>query len=270
MKRSYEFDTGAASSSSSSSSPVRKRQSVLSNTGGGDVQVSLTSGFEFPAMTGTSQKIHDRASMFQAFFVPLTSSAQIAPFMRLFKASPVCDKVDHAMTAHRFNDREIGLDRGYDDDGERFSGKKLSDVVESMDVYGLLVCIREFGGIMLGPIRFQHMTQCARDAIMSYKHLRSLDTQAIEKTKRLLNARDKTIDTLRSMINLPQNSDEVSLSQASASSLSLSLPPFSSSQQNNPKRYDTQNLPTLQRLLNARDLTIKSLRTKLQPSQSDA
>ena len=51
------------------------------------------------------------------------------------------------------------------DDGEKHAGKKLEKVLVEMDVEGVVVVARWYGGILLGPVRFEHVERCAREAV---------------------------------------------------------------------------------------------------------
>lgn len=216
--------------------------------------------FTFPTLTGVSQIIQDRSSSFQAFFIPFDHGRSVPAFLKSFKSSATCDGVDHVMTAFRFDDSETGIDAGFDDDGERFAGKKLADLLGKMDVLGFLICIRKYGGILLGPIRFQHIVQCSREAIMVHRHDRSVADQGIQKLRRLLVARDRTITSLREILSTQLQED---------ASSSVGAPPRASQNsqtagsQELVERYQMQPVKTLERLLVAKDMSIKSLRASL-------
>lgn len=243
----------SAAESFPKSPTLSKRQAVLRADG------SLQSSFAFPPLTGFSQEIRDRSSIFKAFFFPLTVFSQVSALLTSFRLSTLCEGVDHVMLAYRFSDAEVGVDAGFDDDGERFSGKKLADLLELMDVFGLVIVTRNYGGILLGPIRFQHITQCARESVMAFKHNRSLGTHEIEKLRRLLSARDKTIKTLREIIQNAHLQEVSSDGETGPRASQSSLP----GSQTSPLRYEKQDLATLKRLLTARDMTITSLRANL-------
>lgn len=234
----------------------KKRQARLGNDG------SVTTKFTLPPNIGQSQKIEDRASVFQSFFIPIRSPNEISSFVKRFRQSSLCDGVDHAILAYRVLEPGAGLELGADDDGERFASKKLADLLELMDVYGLVIVIRHYGGIMLGPIRFQHITQCAREAIMDYRRVKSIQAAEADRTRRLLAARDKTIATLR---EITRKKREDLANEEGAKGL---LPPdatqsTTAGSQEPPKDYSEYDLIVLRRLLVARDMTIKSLRTAL-------
>lgn len=249
MKRSFEH--------TKSEGNPQKRQSRFGRDGS---IITNSDNSELPPDIGRSQTIEDRLSKFQSFFVPIGTVKEISTFVIGFKQTALCENVDHAMLAYRISEPGIGLSIGSDDDGERFAGKKLADLLESMNVYGLVIVIRQYGGIMLGPIRFQHITQCARDAIMDCRRIKSLSVIEKEKIQRLLLARDKTIVALRGIIqekkaNITKEEDveEPNASQSSISGSQLAS-----------KEYSAHDLTVLRRLLLARDMTIKSLRAGLE------
>lgn len=54
----------------------------------------------------------------------------------------------------------------YDDDGETPAGARLAHLIQIMDLNNVLVVVtRIYGGIHLGPDRFKHINQAARDAL---------------------------------------------------------------------------------------------------------
>ncbi|GMK56446.1 hypothetical protein CspeluHIS016_0302860 [Cutaneotrichosporon spelunceum] len=68
--------------------------------------------------------------------------------------------------------REVGgpagrvVESDYDDDGETQAGSRLQHLLQVLDLTGVLVVVtRWFGGIHLGPDRFKHINQAARDAL---------------------------------------------------------------------------------------------------------
>lgn len=58
----------------------------------------------------------------------------------------------------------MGID--YDDDGETQAGARLKHLLEILELENVLVVVsRWYGGILLGPDRFKHINQAARDAL---------------------------------------------------------------------------------------------------------
>lgn len=53
-----------------------------------------------------------------------------------------------------------------DDDGESAAGGRIAHLLQILDVFDVLVVVtRYFGGVHLGPDRFKHIGQAARDAL---------------------------------------------------------------------------------------------------------
>ena len=157
---------------------------------------------------------------------------------------------------------------GFDDDGENWAGSRLQKVLFAAPEEGLLVVARWWGGTMLGPIRFDHIIQASADAIVTYrlahstqrsesnraKGKESYDAEKETRLRMLLKVRDLTIESLRKVVNERRNvsgSKDVQSQEESPSKKRM------------PLNYETMPLVTLERLMKARDLTIKSLRSVL-------
>ena len=53
-----------------------------------------------------------------------------------------------------------------DDDGESAAGARLAHLLQILELENVLVVVsRWYGGILLGPERFKHINQAARDAL---------------------------------------------------------------------------------------------------------
>ncbi len=57
------------------------------------------------------------------------------------------------------------LETGYDDDGEKYGGKTLEKVLREGSLEGAVMVARWYGGVMLGPVRFEHIKNCAKEAV---------------------------------------------------------------------------------------------------------
>lgn len=54
----------------------------------------------------------------------------------------------------------------YDDDGESQAGARLKHLLEILELENVMVVVtRWYGGTLLGPDRFKHINQAARDAL---------------------------------------------------------------------------------------------------------
>ncbi|KAH6866956.1 hypothetical protein BKA58DRAFT_318306 [Alternaria rosae] len=60
-------------------------------------------------------------------------------------------------------------DLGHDDDGEKWAGGRLSNVLRDTQTEGVVVVARWYGGQNIGPIRFTHIENSAKEAIWKWK-----------------------------------------------------------------------------------------------------
>ncbi|KAL8634828.1 MAG: hypothetical protein Q9228_007613, partial [Teloschistes exilis] len=100
----------------------------------------------------------------------------------------------HRITAWRFPSTQRALpsssasrqeryETGHDDDGETHGGRALEAVLAEKNVTGVVVVARWYGGRMLGPVRFEHIKNCARDAIAGSLHQASSTQQDSKRAK---------------------------------------------------------------------------------------
>ncbi|KAI4155126.1 MAG: hypothetical protein LQ340_001200 [Diploschistes diacapsis] len=180
------------------------------------------------------------------------------------------------------------LESGSDDDGERYGGRHVLKVLEAEGAQGALVVARWYGGIMLGPVRFTHIEDMARQAIREWrrdnggweqglkaaeqKRPKLLSNEGSEGEKaRLVGElveRDANIVVLRDLLrekregpakakseqNGGHHGDEVGLSQP-ASSLAKKVD------------YAGMALEALQRIDRARDSTVAFLLKKIDEAE---
>ena len=108
-----------------------------------------------------------------------------------------------ALNSHRL------FDTGHDDDGEKYGGKTLEKVLSSADVEGAVVVARWYGGVMLGPVRFDHIKACAQEAIAGWiqERERRVKRQRVQDKDerrqgliRVLPERDESIIVLRGLL----------------------------------------------------------------------
>jgi len=125
-----------------------------------------------------SAPIEDRSSTFVAHFCPLASSSTASATGRIKKlqSHPDFKSASHRIVAWRklSNQRTLGGQTviyvtGSDDDGEKYAGKRLEKVLSEQDVAGTIVVARWYGGILLGPVRFTHIENVAKDAIAKWR-----------------------------------------------------------------------------------------------------
>lgn len=115
-----------------------------------------------------SRAIDDRSSRFIAVYSPHLSAQDL-------QRKPDLSTATHRIAAWRQPSAQRSLsaqpvlDTGHDDDGEKSGGKTLEKVLVSANVVGAVVVARWYGGVMLGPVRFDHMRVCANEAIAKWK-----------------------------------------------------------------------------------------------------
>jgi hypothetical protein len=118
----------------------------------------------------TSSPIVDRQSTFIAHYSPT-----ILP--KALQALPEAKDASHRILAWRSPSKQQTLtpsrlifDIGHDDDGEQWAGKKLETLMEQLNVQGAIVVARWYGGVMLGPVRFKHIEDCAKEAVNLWRN----------------------------------------------------------------------------------------------------
>lgn len=152
-----------------------------------------------------SAVIEDRHSRFVAAFSPTLSAKSLQQL-------PDFQSATHRITAWRVRGAQRTLDSqpvfetGWDDDGESYGGKTLEKVLTAKGTEGTVVVARWYGGVMLGPVRFDHLRDCAGDAIAQWAQAGSKKVKSISNQERLdrlvetLTRRDQSILVLRALL----------------------------------------------------------------------
>jgi hypothetical protein len=162
-----------------------------------------------------SPAIVDRSSTFIGHYSPTLTAKEISKLPDLESAS-------HKIAAWRFPSAQrtikptakILYETGHDDDGEKNGGRTMEKMLDSMQVTGSVVVARWYGGVMLGPVRFQHMETAGRNAIKAWRDeetnkKRKLDNEKLQKDEDavdvvrlpgVLEERDRSIMVLRGLL----------------------------------------------------------------------
>lgn len=211
----------------------------------------------------TSPKIHrsapieDRSSVFVAFYSPALplNALQTHPFFKTASHRIAAWRKPSSQRAVLPSSRPLD-EVGYDDDGERYAGAKLTKIMEAMDVEGSLVVGRWYGGVLLGPVRFTHIENCAREAIGKWKKDAQNDSDSEQKRRKTedderererlsqeLDERDQSIATLRKLLEDKRKPNKQGDKPAVATP---------------PKKIDYSSMPVerLRQLDKARDATV--------------
>jgi len=230
--------------------PKRPRQTLLSN----DLQPTVPT---LPPSATVSPPLHDRKSKFVGYFIPLTTPSTVQRHKSLLTSLPELSLADHKIMAWK-----VGQASGFDDDGEKWAGRKVLDLLIASEDEGVLCVARWYGGIMLGPARFDHIIHVAADALATYhislkkspvfssptmnapKMVEIEDGEERGRLIRVLKGKDMSIEGLRGMI---------SKIKAERGDSTQSSPVKE-------KNYERMGVEGLKRLVIARDATIHSLR----------
>ncbi|KAF2474679.1 uncharacterized protein BDR25DRAFT_351200 [Lindgomyces ingoldianus] len=211
-----------------------------------------------------SESIEDQKSVFIAAF---SNSVPV----KALQALPEFKSATHRIAAWRKPSRqrslmgksEILYDLGHDDDGEQKAGKRLEHVLNYCEVEGAVVVARWYGGQNIGPIRFVHIENCAKEAIWRWKVVdaeakneqtakkQRLEAEAAKKDEETarrelaenLNERDQNIFVLRGL--LADKTAKLNNSER--------VPP---TPQKKPPDYNTMSMELLKRHDKARDASI--------------
>lgn len=226
-----------------------------------------------PFVSGT---IEDRQSTFIAHFSPTTTAKSL-------QAAPELKTASHRIAAWRkaSTQRTLSADRqifstGSDDDGEKYAGKRLERVLNEQNVEGAIVVARWYGGVLLGPVRFTHIENVAKEAIMAWKECtgaastkkRKVEEPKVDEEaemKRLtkqLTDRDQSIVVLRQLLAEKQVASNEGVAGEKPTSQPISSPAI-------PPDYSQMPLPRLRQLEKARDATIAWILKQIDQVEAD-
>ena len=198
----------------------------------------------------TSSPIQDRSSKFIAFYSPSLSAKEL-------QAHPEFKSASHRIAAWRkpSSQRALSaqrlLDTGHDDDGEKYGGKALEKVLIETDVEGAVVVARWYGGVLLGPVRFDPIKNCARDAIAQW-------TQERQRSAKKAKIRDDEAEKENLIKTLPERDQSIVVLRdlLAEKSQQPSSSPNGKGTTGKVPNYATMPLATLQKLEQVRDATI--------------
>lgn len=197
-----------------------------------------------------SSPIEDRSSTFVAFYSTTLAAKELQAHSEFKSAS-------HRIAAWRkpCNQRALNaqrlLDTGHDDDGEKYGGKTLEKVLIEMQVEGAVVVARWYGGVMLGPVRFDHIKNSARDAIMQW-------SQETERLAKKAKVRGDETERERLIQTLPERDQSIVVLRDLLTEKSPQ-PSSAPESQKSPAKvpdYSTLPLPALEKMGQVRDATI--------------
>ncbi|KAJ6662153.1 hypothetical protein lerEdw1_012618 [Lerista edwardsae] len=119
--------------------------------------------------------ITDRRSTFQAHLAPVVSPKQVKNVLAELYENKKIASATHNIYAYRIycEDKQTFL-QDCEDDGETAAGGRLLHLMQILNVRNVLVVVsRWYGGILLGPDRFKHINNCARNILVEQNYTHS-------------------------------------------------------------------------------------------------
>ncbi|NWW34602.1 IMPCT protein, partial [Panurus biarmicus] len=112
--------------------------------------------------------ITDRRSTFQAHLAPVVTTRQVKRVLEKLYENKKIASATHNIYAYRIycEDKQTFL-QDCEDDGETAAGGRLLHLMQILNIHNVLVVVsRWYGGILLGPDRFKHINNCARNVLV--------------------------------------------------------------------------------------------------------
>ncbi|CAM2106551.1 unnamed protein product [Caretta caretta] len=140
--------------------------------------------------------ISDRRSTFQAHLAPVVSPKQVKMVLAKLHENKKIASATHNIYAYRIycEDKQTYL-QDCEDDGETAAGGRLLHLMQILNVRNVLVVVsRWYGGIRLGPDRFKHINNCARNILVEYSYTSSAEesSKQLGKNKRVRKDKKRT------------------------------------------------------------------------------
>ncbi|EKM56633.1 uncharacterized protein PHACADRAFT_253859 [Phanerochaete carnosa HHB-10118-sp] len=221
-----------------------------------------------PAPLGTSQEVRDRGSIFVANAFRAGSEEEARRAVSYLKRVTHGQKrATHEMYAWRCmvvkqgktglgGEDDFEVKQGNEDDGKKLGGARIMKTMQAERVTDAVVVVSQwFGGEMLGPVRFDHIERCAREACRAFK-LRN----EVEEEVAALRSLDDILATLRSELSALKE-------QSKEAKTTIKKPDYDA-------LLTASDVNKVKRLVTAREKAIQSVkasiqRTKAQQNQND-
>jgi putative IMPACT (imprinted ancient) family translation regulator len=216
-----------------------------------------------------STKIDEQTSSFIGAFSTSLSAKALQQLPEFRSAS-------HRIAAWRNRSRQKSLmpeskilyESGHDDDGESWAGKRLQNVLNDTQAEGVVVVARWYGGQNIGPIRFTHIENCAKEAIWKWKVASTqVERDAASKKQKVddeaqrrelvknLQERDFNIFSLRKLL---------AEKKAELEEQEVALPT-----PQKPQPYEKMGTDALKRVAKARDATIAFILKQIDKTEEE-
>lgn len=132
---------------------------------------------QVPNLIAASREVVEQDSVFLAHAASVSTPAQADIFRRHVRDTHKDDEASHEMLGWRVLVPKPGKDGtgsgddwtlkvSSDDDGEKYGGTRILNVLEARKAVDVAVVVsRWFGGTMIGPARFRHIEECTKSAL---------------------------------------------------------------------------------------------------------
>ncbi|KFO37246.1 Protein IMPACT [Fukomys damarensis] len=119
--------------------------------------------------------ITDRRSTFQAHLAPVVCPKQVKMVLAKLYENKKVASATHNIYAYRiYCEGKQTFLQDCEDDGETAAGGRLLHLMEILNVKNVMVVVsRWYGGILLGPDRFKHINNCARNILVEKNYTSS-------------------------------------------------------------------------------------------------
>ncbi|KAF9555363.1 UPF0029-domain-containing protein [Agrocybe pediades] len=145
-----------------SGSPIGLEEDTTSSKGNDFLPPELPAGVNIYV----AEPIMDRKSAFVGRACRIDHPSQVPQILSYLMADRRIARAAHPIINSWRCQVDGVLHQDNDDDGETAAGGRLAHLLQILDVNNVLVVVtRYFGGIHLGPDRFKHINQAARNAL---------------------------------------------------------------------------------------------------------
>ncbi|CAG9816016.1 unnamed protein product, partial [Phaedon cochleariae] len=111
--------------------------------------------------------IVDRKSVFQGHVCTVNSKDDVSSFKELLLENRKVAHATHNISAYRINLPNNIVLQDCDDDGEAKASARLLELLQTLKLNNIIVVVsRWYGGVQLGPDRFRHINNAARQALV--------------------------------------------------------------------------------------------------------
>ncbi|KAM4689395.1 protein IMPACT isoform 2-T2 [Discoglossus pictus] len=126
------------------------------------------------------EPLSDRRSTFQAHLAPVVSPSQVKMVLNKLYENKKIANATHNIYAYRiYCESRHTFIQDCEDDGEAAAGKRLLHLMQILDVRDVMVVVsRWYGGILLGPDRFKHINNCARNILVEHNYANIIEEAA--------------------------------------------------------------------------------------------